>query len=147
MGKIASHYYIKYPSIAVYNKHLKPQMSTIDLFRIFSLSSEFQYIPLRQEEKPELAKLMESVPIPVKGSPDEPTSKINVLLQAYISKSRLEGFALNSDMAYVTQSAGRIMRGLFEIFLKRSWAEIAIETLGVCKMIDQRQWECMSPLR
>ena len=37
--------------------------------------------PLTQEEKLELAKLIERVPIPVKESLDEPTAKINVLLQ------------------------------------------------------------------
>ncbi len=34
-----------------------------------------------QEEKLEVAKLIERVPIPVKESLDEPTAKINVLLQ------------------------------------------------------------------
>ncbi len=29
--------------------------------------------------------------------------KVNVLLQAYISQLKLEGFALMSDMVYVTQ--------------------------------------------
>lgn len=37
--------------------------------------------PPCQEEKLELAKLIERVPIPVKESLDEPTAKINVLLQ------------------------------------------------------------------
>ena len=41
-------------------------------------------------------------------------------------------------MSYVTQSAGRIMRGLFEIFLKRNWAEITLTCLDVSKMIDKR---------
>lgn len=36
---------------------------------------------VREEEKVELAKLMERVPIPVKESIEEPTAKINVLLQ------------------------------------------------------------------
>lgn len=46
---------------------------------------------MRQEEKLELAKLLERVPIPVKESVDEPAAKINVLLQAYISQLKLEG--------------------------------------------------------
>jgi len=77
-------------------------MDIIDLFRVFSLSDEFKYIPIRDEEKPELEKLLEAVPIPVKGSPDESTTKINILLQAYISKAKLEGYAISADMAYVT---------------------------------------------
>jgi len=42
-----------------------------------------------------------------------------VLLQAYISRLRLEGFALVADMTYVQQSACRLMRALFEVALKR----------------------------
>ena len=147
LGKIASHYYIKYPSIAIYNENIKPTMSIIDLFKVFSLSSEFKYIPIREEEKLEIQKIIEKVPLPIKGSPEDPTTKVNVLLQAYISRIKLEGFAINADMIYVTQSAGRIMRGLFEIFLKKNWSQIAEISLTTCKMIDKRMWSCMTPLR
>jgi len=88
LGRIASHYYIKYQSIAIYNEHIKPNMGMIELFRVFSLSNEFRYIPTREEEKFELEKLLIKVPVPVKGSPDDQATKINVLLQAYISKMK-----------------------------------------------------------
>lgn len=42
------------------------------------------------QEKLELGKLLEHVPIPVKESVEEPAVKINVLLQAYISQLKLE---------------------------------------------------------
>jgi pre-mRNA-splicing helicase BRR2 len=42
----------------------------------------------------ELAKLLERVPIPVKESVEEPTAKINVLLQAYISQLKLDGMRI-----------------------------------------------------
>lgn len=42
--------------------------------------------------------MLDRVPIPVKESMDDPSAKINVLLQAYISQLKLEGFALVSDM-------------------------------------------------
>jgi len=54
LGKIASHYYIKHSSIMTYNEHLKPNMGMIELFKIFALSSEFKFIPIREEEKGEL---------------------------------------------------------------------------------------------
>lgn len=107
LGRIASHYYVTYNSMATYNQHIKPTMSVIELFRVFALSNEFKLIPVRQDEKLELGKLLEKVPIPVKENVDEPAAKINVLLQAYISNLKLEGFALVADMVYVTQSAGR----------------------------------------
>ena len=48
--------------------------------------------------------------------------QVNVLLQAYISQLKLDGFALNADMVFIQQSAGRIMRALFEVVLRRSGA-------------------------
>lgn len=147
LGRIASHYYIKHPSIAIYSEHIRPGMDIIDLFKVFSLSSEFRYVPVRDSEKIELEKLLSTVPIPVRGGADDPRTKINVLLQAHISRMRLDGYALKSDMVFVTQSASRIMRGLFEVFMKRGWANVAEICLRVCKMIDRRQWTSMTPLR
>ncbi len=93
-----------------YNQLLKPNLSEIELFRVFSLSGEFRHITIREEEKLELNKLMDRVPIPIKESIDEPTAKVNILLQSHISQLKLEGFALMSDMVFITQSANRIIR-------------------------------------
>ena len=133
--------------MATYNKLLKPTLSEIELFRVFSLSSEFKYINVREEEKMELQQLIERVPIPVKESIEEPSAKINVLLQTYISQLKLEGFALTADMVYVTQSAGRLMRAIFEIVLHRGWAQLTDRALNLCKMVDKRMWLSMTPLR
>jgi len=147
LGRIASHYYITYGSMDTYNKLIQPSITDVELFRIFAQSAEFKYIPVRQEEKLELAKLLAKVPIPVKESIEEPTAKINVLLQAYISRLRLDGLALMADMVYVTQSAGRILRAIFEITLKKGWASVAKLALNLCKMAEKRMWPTMSPLR
>lgn len=92
--------------MATYNEHLKPSMSDIELMRLFSLSAEFRNMSVRQvllcycflwavrllifkfsqEERVELAKLLLRVPVPVKESVDEHTAKVNVLLQAHISR-------------------------------------------------------------
>lgn len=122
IGKVASHYYIKHNSMSIYNENMKPHMNIIDVFRLFALSKEFQFIPIRENEKIELTKLIDKVPVPVKGALDETATKINILLQAYVSRFKLEGYDLNADMVYVTQSAGRIFRCLFEIAVKRGWA-------------------------
>merc|ERR1719376_1885816 len=126
---------------------MKSTLSEIGLFRVFSLSSEFKNLGVREEEKLELKKLMERVPIPIKEGVEDPSAKVNILLQAYISQLKLEGFALMSDMVYVTQSAGRLMRAIFEIVLHRGWAQLADKALNLCKMIDKRMWQSMSPLR
>lgn len=147
LGRIASHYYITSHSMDTYNNLIQPSITTIELFRVFALSDEFKYIPVRQDEKLELAKLMGRVPIPVKESIEESHAKINVLLQAYISRLKLDGLALMADMVYVTQSAGRILRAIFEITLKKGWASVAKTALDLCKMAEKRMWPTMSPLR
>jgi pre-mRNA-splicing helicase BRR2 len=147
LGRISSHYYCTNESMQVYNVLMKPTLSEIELFRVFSLSSEFKNITVRQEEKLELSKLLERVPIPIKESIEEPSAKVNVLLQAYISQLKLEGFALMSDMVFITQSANRLIRALFEICIHRGWAQLADKTLNLSKMIDKRMWQSMCPLR
>src|SRR5271156_267645 len=147
LGRIASHYYITHSSMLTYNQHLQPQISTIELFRIFAESAEFKYIPVRQDEKAELAKLLGRVPIPVKESLEDPQAKINVLLQAFISRLKLEGLALMADLVYVTQSAGRVLRAIFEITLKKGWSSVAKTALELCKMAEKRMWPTMTPLR
>jgi len=147
LGRIASHYYITHSSMLTYNHHIQPSITPIELFRVFALSEEFKYIPVRQDEKLELAKLLTRVPIPVKESIEEPHAKINVLLQAFISRLQLEGLALMSDLVYVTQSAGRILRAIFEITLKKGWSSVAKTALELCKMAEKRMWPTMTPLR
>jgi pre-mRNA-splicing helicase BRR2 len=147
LGRIASHYYITHSSMLTYNHHIQPSITPIELFRVFALSDEFKYIPVRQDEKLELAKLLGRVPIPVKESIEEPHAKINVLLQAFISRLKLDGLALMADMVYVTQSAGRILRAIFEITLKKGWASVAKTALELCKMAEKRMWPIMTPLR
>src|SRR5258705_13889557 len=45
LGRIASHYYVTHNSMMVYNQHLRPTMSTLELFRVFALSNEFKLLP------------------------------------------------------------------------------------------------------
>lgn len=147
LGRVASHYYVSHESMSIFDENLKPTMTDIEVFRLFSLSGEFKNIHVREEEKLELTKLVTRVPIPIKESIDEPSAKVNVLLQAYISRLKLEGFALIADMTYIQQSACRLMRALFEVALKRGWASLVVKTLNICKMVEKKTWASQSPLR
>ncbi|VDO26060.1 unnamed protein product [Onchocerca flexuosa] len=142
LGRIASHFYCTHDTMQTYNQLLKATATEIDLFRIFSMSSEFRNIMVREEEKLELQKLAEYVPVPIKESLEESSAKVNVLLQAYISQLKLEGFALQSDMVFISQSAGRLFRALFEIVLWRGWAHLAQACLflgfTVVRSIDKK---------
>ncbi|KAL5573694.1 hypothetical protein UlMin_023291 [Ulmus minor] len=135
LGRIASYYYITHGTISTYNEHLKPTMGDTELCRLFSLSEEFKYVTMQKDEKMELAKLLDCVPIPIKESLEEPSAKINVLLHAYISQLMLKGLSLTYDLVYITQ-----------IFLKRGWAQLVEKALNLCKMVTKRMWSVQTPL-
>lgn len=147
LGRIASHYYINYSSIARYNSKVSATSSIMDVFRAFSMSDEFKYINVRQEEVSEVSKLIERAPIPIKEKESDPLAKINVLLQAYISRLKLDGFALNSDMIYITQNGGRLFRALFEICMRKKWPRLAKMLLNICKCVEKRMWTTNTPFR
>ena len=62
-------------------------------------------------------------------------------MQSFISRLKLEGLALGSDMQYIRDSAGRLMRCLFEICLKRGWANLTDKVHGaLAKLVSKRMW-------
>ncbi|KAF8808479.1 Sec63-domain-containing protein [Phlegmacium glaucopus] len=98
---------------------------------------------VRQEEKLELTRLLERVPIPL----DEPAAKISVLLQSFISQLKLDRFILVPDMVFIQKSAGRILRAMFEICLKWGWAVPAKGGVGSVQDGRKKMWGSMTPLR
>lgn len=51
-----------------------------------------------------------------------------------------EDFALVSDMAYVAQNAGRILRALLEIAISRKWAGVSAVLMSLGKAVEKRRW-------
>ena len=137
LGRIASRYYIRNASIEIFNKIFRPVMSEADVLALIASSVEFNQINVRENEVLELAKLIETVaPCQVKGGTDTSAGKVNVLLQAYISKAYIDDFALVSDMGYVAQNAGRIVRALLEIAMSKRWAPVTLALMAMSKAIE-----------
>jgi len=78
---------------------------------------------------------------------DSSAGKVNVLLQGFISREMVEDFALVSDMAYVAQNGGRIVRAVLEIAMSKKWAHVTAVLMGVSKAIESRLWPYDHPLR
>ena len=147
IGKIASYYYIRHSSMGTYIQNINENMNELDILRLFSISEEFKLIPLREEEKKEIKSLSNKVPFPLKSGIEESCTKINILLQCYISNISLEGYAISSDMVFISQNAGRIFKALFELCLQHSWSKLSLICLKFCKEIKHRIWSVMTPLR
>ncbi|KAM0787951.1 hypothetical protein ACM66B_006155 [Microbotryomycetes sp. NB124-2] len=147
LGRIAAKYYIKNGSIEVFNAQMRPSMSEADVLKLISASTEFAQILVRDTELQELKDLMETVaPCQVQDGTKTTAGKVNVLLQAYISRAYIDDFALVSDSAYVAQNAGRIVRALLEIAMAKRWAQTAFVLISMSKAIEKRIWSFKHPL-
>ena len=139
VGRIASQYYVLQTSIEIFNTMMKPLASEADVLKMISLSGEFDHIQSRDSESQELMKLKEeATSCEVGGGIDQASTKTNILLQSYISRARVEDFALVSDSAYVAQNSTRICRALFMIALNRRWGNLCLVLLSLCKSIEKQ---------
>jgi antiviral helicase SLH1 len=59
----------------------------------------------------------------------------------------VEDFALISDMQYVAQNAGRIVRALLEITISKKWATTTAVLMAISKAIEKRIWPSDHPLK
>ncbi|KAI0254907.1 Sec63-domain-containing protein [Lactifluus subvellereus] len=141
LGRIAAKYYIRHRSIEIFNRELRTQMTEADVLSMVSLSTEFDQVQVRENETKELAQLLDLAPCSVK------VGKVNVLLQGYISWALVEDFALISDMHYVAQNAGRIIRALLEIAISKKWANTSAVLMGMSKAIEKHLWPFEQPLK
>ncbi|CAH7675468.1 Sec63 Brl domain-domain-containing protein [Phakopsora pachyrhizi] len=101
-------------------------------------SVEFDQIKVRESEAEELEQLEKEAPCQVEGGPTSTPGKVNILLQAYISRLHIEDFALISDTAYVVQNAARIARALVDIGVWKKLADTACVMIEMAKCIDSK---------
>lgn len=147
VGRIASQYYILHTTIQKFNKSMKPQATEADVLKMIATSGEFDNIQSRDTESKELTNLRENfAPCDVEGGTDSSQAKTNILLQSYISRGRIEDFALANDCNYIAQQAARICRSLFMIALNRRWGYQCLVLISLCKSIDKRIWAFQHPL-
>lgn len=146
VGRIASQYYVLQTSIEIFNTMMRPLASEIDVFKMISMSGEFDNIQARDSESKELIRLKdEATSWDIEGGIDQASTKTNILLQSYISRARLEDFTLVSDSAYVAQNSARISRALFMIALNRRWGNLCLILLSLCKSIEKQIWSYQHP--
>ncbi|EGV63827.1 Sec63-domain-containing protein [Yamadazyma tenuis ATCC 10573] len=147
LGRIASDFYLLNNSIEVFNQMLNPRATEADVLSIISMSSEFDSVKYREDEKKELERLKEdAVQCQIPGEVEASQTKTNILLQAFISKTMIKESSLIADTNYVAQNAARICRALFLIGINRRWSGFSKVLLSLCKSIDKRIWEYDHPM-
>ena len=108
LGRVASHYYIQYETIRMFNEQVTSTISDAEIFSVVAQANEFENITQRDEEMEELNRLeVDTCFLEVKGGVENQYGKVNILLQSYISQARIDSFSLVSDTSYIAQNASR----------------------------------------
>ncbi|VDM79137.1 unnamed protein product, partial [Strongylus vulgaris] len=169
LGRIASNFYIKYETIEMLNEtglpvSLSAFMPDDMVIALISMATEFSQLKasqqlfvlflgpliaklIREEECLDLEELIScGCVLPLRGGGlASIAGKVNVLLQSHISRTFVRSFSLSSESLYVQQNASRLCRGIFEIALRKGWAQAANAFLTMSKSIEKRirEEECL----
>lgn len=146
LGRIASHFYIQHETIVHFNESLRESMDFGHILDMLSKANEFSQLRCRDDEFSDLDNLRYSCWYHTKGEITNTHTKVNILMQAAISRASSECHSLSSDLMYILQNVSRLTRGLFEYVIKRGWPLLAERFLSVSLMFEKQIWFFDTPL-
>lgn len=84
LGRVASHYYIKYSTIEAFNTMLTPHLTDSEALHVLCSSAEFDQLKMRPEEMTEIETLSKYASLKVKAAQEDTAGKVSILLQGYL---------------------------------------------------------------
>lgn len=151
VGRIASLFYLTCGTVEALGRALgSPGVNESSILAAISQAQEFEQLRVRQDELDEVAALFDSCPLTIPKGLDRmgSTGKAFALITAWISRYPTEAasFGLASDLNYVGQNGGRLLRAAWEMARAQGWARAARACLALAVAFERRIWPHSSPL-
>ncbi len=142
LGRVASYYYLKYTSVALFNAELhdvdEGPSALPTLLRVLCDASEFDELPVRHNEEHVNAQMAQELPWAVDGRlMDSPHTKAHLLLQAHFCRSALPMSDYLTDLKSVLDQALRVLQAMVDIASDGGWLVTALGTMRLTQMVSQ----------
>ena len=145
LGHIASYYYLKYTTVALFCAEVhdvdEPPTDLPTLLRVLCDASEFDELPVRHNEEHVHAQMANELPWPVdRGALDSPHVKANLLLQAHFARSALPMSDYVTDTKSVLDQALRVLQAMVDVCADGGWLHTTLGTMRLSQMVTQARF-------
>ena len=145
LGRIASYYYLKYTTVALFCAELHDvdvgpsELRT--MLRVLCDASEFDELPVRHNEEHVNAQMGAELPW---ASPhlayESPHVKAQLLLQAHFARSSLPMADYVTDTKSVLDQALRVLQAMVDVAADGGWMHTAVAAMHLAQMVAQGRW-------
>jgi len=142
LGRVASYYYLQYPSVALFAANIKANSSLETLLETLCGVAEYDELPVRHNEdklNTELAQVVADAggfEVDVRLAED-PHVKTSLLFQCHFLRLPLPLSDYYTDTKSVLDQAIRILQAMIDVTSDAGWLQTALNTMNLMQMIMQ----------
>ena len=145
LGRIASYYYLKYTTVALFHAELHDvddaPTDLPTLLRVLCDASEFDEIPVRHNEEHVNEQMGRELPWKVDDSAyDSPHVKAQLLLQAHFHRAALPMSDYVTDTKSVLDQALRVLQAMVDVSADGGWLFTTLGCMHLAQMVTQGRW-------
>lgn len=142
LGRVASYYYLQYPSVALFAANIKSTSSLESLLETLCGVAEYDELPVRHNEdklNTELAQIVADAggyEVDARLAED-PHVKTSLLFQCHFLRLPLPLSDYYTDTKSVLDQAIRILQAMIDVTSDAGWLQTALKTMNLMQMIMQ----------
>ena len=142
LGRVASYYYLQYPSVALFASNIKANSSLESLLETLCGVAEYDELPVRHNEDKLNTELAEVVAdaggfqVDIRLAED-PHVKTSLLFQCHFLRLPLPLSDYYTDTKSVLDQAIRILQAMIDVTSDAGWLHTALSTMNLMQMIMQ----------